>query len=100
MTPTPTFEARIAEWTGSFLRLERPGTSEPDFLFDAGKFIQATQALVPPLIAENGRLRARVGKLEGALRSAVREAEDLKLAGFGVGVRDSWLAALEDPHAP
>lgn len=36
--------------------------------------------------------------LTKALRSAIREAEELKDAGFGIGARDSWHEALARVH--
>lgn len=43
---------------------------------------------------ERDQLAAQNAELRGALKAAINEAETMKDAGFGVGARDSWLAAL------
>lgn len=49
------------------------------------------------LLVERDQLAAQVGAVREALKASIDEHEALKDAGYGVGARDSWLAALSLP---
>jgi hypothetical protein len=46
------------------------------------------------IISEVAKLRAAVRDLAGALERAVKLAEEMKEAGYGIGTPDSWVNAL------
>lgn len=55
---------------------------------------QKFRAEFDTLVRGSLEIKAQRDELLAAMKAAVRDVEDMKLAGFGVGPRDSWLVAI------